>query len=792
MKHASFIAAATLCAAALFLWSFPEAVLPLVLFALAAGLITASVYVLYRKRWLRDILFTFCCLAVSGVLLWFPVSDYHDTVDSYAGKTVTATVTLTEDPVLVSTGTYRYTVRPEKELFSQKFIFFTPVYYADAGGTVTATFSFSRPGDEYTYENRSEGIALQAVLITPEDQVVASDGPISFYTVSGTVRRYVQKTFLRYIGGDEGGFMTAVLTGNKDALSDHDYGVLKQTGMLHIVAVSGLHVSVFVSFVLFFLRKMRNLRLRLILSVLSLGLILLFSGLTPSVCRAVIMNVIVFGGEWFSVGTDPLNRLGIAAVILQLFVPCSVLSLSFQLSFAAALGILLLAGPFTKAAIQWLFVRCHVICGSVLRNLISLFCVSLAAFVFTLPLLWIRLNAYSVWSLYLSPVILPVLEICFFLVLIILVFSFVPFLAFLCKILGILIRYGVNFMTYLASCAASVMDMVESVPIALKWVIAVVALILAGLIFFLPSSKTTSKRKKQQMMKRGISLALLAVSLLTAYQAAESISSNLTVGTVAPADGVIQTAFLDVGQGNCFVTVLDDEAYVVDCGGTKEPGIVAADYLTSAGIDTVKFVLISHLHDDHANGLSDLCAEKEIREIIIPYTEGDAALYAEITALAAEEGATLTVIEEDTERTLGNSVLRLLTKHLDPNSDDQNENSIVGFCEYGNYRAMFTGDITSKAEKRLVSAYGKALDCDILSVPHHGSKSSSCDSFLEACSPVYAVISVGAKNSYGHPTGEAIGRISAVGASILRTDETSTVIIRSDGEMMEVLSSDES
>ena len=134
----------------------------------------------------------------------------------------------------------------------------------------------------------------------------------------------------------------------------------------------------------------------------------------------------------------------------------------------------------------------------------------------------------------------------------------------------------------------------------------------------------------------------------------------------------------------------------------------------------------------------------------------------------------------------------MLTKHLDPTSDDQNENSIVGLCEYGNFRALFTGDITSKAEKRLVSAYGNALDCDVLSVPHHGSKSSSSTAFLNACSPIYAVVSVGAKNTYGHPTEEAMNRISDTGATLYRTDKLSTVAVRTDGEKMEVLSDDES
>ncbi len=791
MKRASFLAALVFCFAAIVYWNVPNLLLPGILISGSLVGISVIIFLFYRKRWLRDLLFSLCCFLISTLFLWTPVSESYRTAEVYDGKTLCITVQLTEDPSMVSTGIYRYVGTPVDGPFSQKITFFSSTYYTDAGGTVTSEFVLHRPKDDSWMDYFADGVVLRGNIQDPQ-HVSFSDPEPSFYTASTAVRKYTFRSLYRFVGGDDAGFMNSVLTGNKDSLSATDYQVLCHTGMLHIVAVSGLHVSVFVAFVSFFLNKLRSLRLRVILGVLALGVILLFSGFTPSVCRAVIMNLIVFGGTWVSAPTDAYNRLGIAAIVILLVAPYAVLSLSFQLSFLASLGIILFSAPFTDTIIHHLFVRRHIICGKVLRNGISLFCVSVSAFILTLPLLWLFLDSYSVWSLFLSPVILPVLQLCFFGVLTLMMLAWIPFLSFVCRFLGLLIGYGVKFMRYLSFFAVSIMDMVETIPTAFLWIFSAALLILAVLVFFLPVSKTSSKRKKKLLIRRGLSLVIVAISLLTVYQASESVSSDVTQGTVAPAEGVLQTAFLDVGQGNCSVTILDGEAYVVDCGGTKKAGLVASDYLTKSEIEQVEFVLISHLHDDHANGLEDLCAEKEIEEIIIPYTEGDAALYSRITMLAAEEGATLTVLEEDTVRSLGGSTLRLLTKHLDPSSDDQNENSIVGLCEYGNYRALFTGDITSRAEKRLVSAYGEGLNCDILSVPHHGSKSSSSKNFIKATSPVYAVISVGADNNYGHPTQEALDRILDSGASVLRTDRNACISVRSDGENMEVTSSNES
>ena len=788
MKRASFTAGLVLCFCGVFCWLFP--VLPLI-FASVAILLSAVFLILFRRTdriLFRDLLFASVCLFASAIFFFFPVTDFYDTADTYDQQQLTLTATLTEDPVLVSSGIYRYVARPVSGPFSQKFLFFSPVYYTEAGGTVTGTFSFERPSESYFLSNLADGVALEATLETDSEIVTVSDPEFSFYFLSGKVRRFVRANLVRYVSDPEAGFMTAVLTGNKQALAGEDYRALSETGMLHIVAVSGLHVSIFVSFALFFLRKVSRPRLRFFLSILSLGAILLFSGFTPSVCRAVIMSSVLFLNDGFFLESDGLNRLGIAAILILFAAPYAVLSLSFELSFLAALGILLLSRPVERSLVHWLFVYRHVICGSVLRNLISLFSMSLASLCFTFPILLFRLNQLSLWSLILSPVILPVLQICFILTLILLLLCGIPYVLILCPLLGILIRYGVFFMSYVSSSAADLVGAVRGLPPAVLWVLVIAIAAVAVVLFLIPGIKSGSSREKKKKIRYGVSLLLLAAVLLSAYQVA------VRVGEVSPGEGVLHTAFLDVGQGNCFVSLLDGEACVIDCGGTKDPGHVAADYLSTLGVDTVKFVLISHLHSDHANGLKDLCEEKEILEIIIPTTEGDADLYLEILELAEKEGATLTELDagSDGERMLSSATLHLLTKHLDDTAEDQNENSIVGLMEYGDFRAMFTGDITKSAEERLIDAYGSSLKCDVLSVPHHGSKGSSSKDFMKITSPVYAVVSVGAGNSYKHPTKEALNRIDDVGAEIYRTDTMSTVVVLTDGSQMEVSVANES
>ena len=114
------------------------------------------------------------------------------------------------------------------------------------------------------------------------------------------------------------------------------------------------------------------------------------------------------------------------------------------------------------------------------------------------------------------------------------------------------------------------------------------------------------------------------------------------------------------------------------------------------------------------------------------------------------------------------------------NYEDANNDSIVIKLEYGSNSFMFTGDAEDVSEKEMLSK-GLDLKADVLKVGHHGSKSSSCDEFLNAVNPKYAVISVGKDNDYGHPNKEALQRLSSRGIQVYRTDESGTIVATSDG-----------
>jgi competence protein ComEC len=146
-------------------------------------------------------------------------------------------------------------------------------------------------------------------------------------------------------------------------------------------------------------------------------------------------------------------------------------------------------------------------------------------------------------------------------------------------------------------------------------------------------------------------------------------------------------------------------------------------------------------------------------------------------------------VDEDLVLEIGIADLTLYSGHLDDGYSDQNDNSLISVLELNDFSVMFTGDISSKAEGVFIDIY-PLVTADILSVPHHGSKYSSSAKFLQSVSPCLSIISVSADNSYGHPTPEALGRLSKYG-EVLTTKDCGTIRIVSDGYDYEIYTENE-
>jgi len=224
--------------------------------------------------------------------------------------------------------------------------------------------------------------------------------------------------------------------------------------------------------------------------------------------------------------------------------------------------------------------------------------------------------------------------------------------------------------------------------------------------------------------------------------------------------------FLDVGQGDAALIICDGEAALIDTGPAYESEFIYS-YLRQLPVRKLRFLLLTHPHDDHVAGASAALNAVPVEDVLSPVASWDTKLFKNIVKYAYAQGTAIHVVSEGDIINLGSATLTVL--HAWPEAWDENDMSIVFRLEYGSFSAIFTGDAEYMSEYMILDKY-RNLHSDLIKIGHHGSSSSSTMEFLRAVSPKYAVISCKTGNDYGHPHQEVLDRLKTLNVDTYRTD----------------------
>lgn len=248
-------------------------------------------------------------------------------------------------------------------------------------------------------------------------------------------------------------------------------------------------------------------------------------------------------------------------------------------------------------------------------------------------------------------------------------------------------------------------------------------------------------------------------------------------------DTELVVTFLDVGEGNA-VLVEQDGRYMLIDGGDREFASFVVSYLKDAGVQELEYVIASHYDADHLNGVVGALNVFPCQRLLAADYTTDTKVYESFCEVVEEQDITLVYPAMGEQYTFGDARFTIVCPDA-YDYDEPNDNSIGIRLEYGNTSFLICGDAGIEVEEMMLSS-GLTLDSDVYLASHHGSEYSSSYAFLQAVSPEVVVISVGADNSYGHPTKRVLDDIAAVGADVYRTDELGTIRLISDGSMLTV------
>lgn len=242
--------------------------------------------------------------------------------------------------------------------------------------------------------------------------------------------------------------------------------------------------------------------------------------------------------------------------------------------------------------------------------------------------------------------------------------------------------------------------------------------------------------------------------------------------------GALTVTWLDVGQGDAVVIQCGGQAMLID-GGKPEKSSYIYAWLQQHGLSYLDVIVATHVDADHIGGLSGALNYASVGTAYCPVTTGTTETFQSFVKYLAQRGKQITVPTAGETFALGGAQVQILGPLH--SAEDSNDNSIVLKVSFGATSFLFTGDAERVEEQDLLNA-GVNLQSTVLKVGHHGSDTSTSYPFLRAVAPQYAVISVGAGNSYGHPTEAVLSRLRDAGVTTFRTDMQGEITAVSDGQ----------
>jgi competence protein ComEC len=594
-------------------------------------------------------------------------------------------------------------------------------------------------------------------IISKSDKSIAS----YFHVVRKSVAEVIELVYSE----KSRGLIKGLLLADRREVDEETKEEFINSGVFHILAVSGLHVSS-IAFIILLLFGRFNIYIKNILVILALFFFLLLTGSPPSVSRAVLMALLICLTFLTGRDTSLLNSISVAAIILLVLNPSDLFHPGFQLSFAAVISIAL-SFPVSQRFIN----HYKLSDKKILKYFVQYFFVSAAIQMGTLPLTVIYFSKISLIALVMNFLIIPFVGIVLSLSIFTIILAFFSLSAAL--IWGLVNEYLIstllNLIHYSSNLKFSHIKETFNINNVLLFYF-------FSLIIYISLIKHSNKR---------VIVSIFILSIANYFLFSSFTSSNSSFYE----KNSFNICMVDVGQGDAFLLKFPDGTTgLIDAGNCNyyyDAGEkVIAPLLDHLKIDKVDYAFISHLDIDHYGGIVSLIKKNKVKTIVKPpsdNSEQDLKLENFLRAEKISFSYFRTGISE-----IGGVKLYTLSDSISFNFTQSNDRSSLLKFVYGDISILFTGDIGKNAEKYFIFKYGNFLKSNILKVAHHGSNTGSSREFLDFVHPDLSLISAGYGNRFNHPAPEVIQRLKDHNIDIYRTDTESFIMLTTYGKNIKI------
>jgi len=570
--------------------------------------------------------------------------------------------------------------------------------------------------------------------------------------ITRRIRDYYGQIFERIMPENEAQIMKAMLLGDKVFLSKEIQELYKDVGIAHVLAISGLHISVIAGVLWWLLKRIGlNKNLQSIIVVVILWMYAALTGFSVSITRSAIMMSIIIIGTLIEEKPDPITSWSFAALVLLVYNNLYLWDIGFQLSFVAV-GSLILLTPF--------FRKIYIIPEKIRNYIAPMIAVTLG----TTPVIAYYYYVISPIGILMNLLLIPLITIV----------VIIGFIAMLISPIHLLLAKGIiGSAYYLLKIIEKSSQLALKIPFSTLIIgrpdfleLSMYLLFIGLILWYL--KLTLEQRQKIKNYVIGINILLVVF-----------------IGLKRVIPGDLSVTFLDVGQGDSIViTTPHHKTFIID-GGDVGNGKKIEQFLKYNGISRVHGAILSHAHSDHMDGLGELALSYPFEKLFlsqIPIEDTHFKAFYDIIQsehIPVHKMSAKDVIKDkDIEMTCIYPIQGL-------NQIEGNDASVVLVLKHNQVSYYFTGDIEAYYEKEMARNIEKN-HINILKVPHHGSKTSSTQELITQVAPDVAIISCGKKNRYNHPHTEVVDRYRVNKVPVQTTKDVGAVITYSNGETVKM------